>query len=39
MISGGKPFWIDFGMIGHISDKDINTIQSMTLVILFDIIL
>ena len=31
MISFGKPYWIDFGMIGHISDKDINTIQSMVI--------
>ena len=31
MISFGKPYWIDFGMIGHISDKDINIIQSMVI--------
>ena len=31
MISKGKPYWIDFGMIGHISDKDIDIIQDMVL--------
>lgn len=31
MISEGKPYWIDFGMIGRISDKDINIIQSMVI--------
>ena len=29
MISGGKPYWIDFGMLGHISSKDIDSIQSI----------
>ena len=28
MVSGGKPYWIDFGMIGHITDKDIDKIQT-----------
>lgn len=34
MISSGKPYWIDFGMIGHITDKDINVIQSMVISLL-----
>ena len=34
MVSEGKPYWIDFGMIGHISDKDIDIIQSMVLSLL-----
>lgn len=34
MISNGKPYWIDFGMIGHVSDKDINTIQDLILSLL-----
>ena len=31
MVSHGKPVWIDFGMIGHISDADVNIIQSLIL--------
>ena len=31
MISNGKPVWIDFGMIGRITDADINIIQSLIL--------
>ena len=34
MISGGKPYWIDFGMIGHVTDKDIDTIQELVLSLL-----
>ena len=34
MISGGKPYWIDFGMIGHVSEKDIDTIQNLILALL-----
>ena len=34
MLSHGKPYWIDFGMIGHVSDKDIDTIQSLILALL-----
>ncbi len=34
MVSNGKPYWIDFGMIGRISDKDINKIQNMVLALL-----
>ena len=34
MLSKGKPYWIDFGMIGHVSDKDIDTIQNMILAML-----
>ena len=29
MVSHGKPVWIDFGMIGRISDADVNVIQSL----------
>ncbi len=31
MIAHGVPTWIDFGMIGHVTDKDINTIQTLIL--------
>ena len=31
MISHGKPVWIDFGMIGRITDADVNIIQSLIL--------
>lgn len=31
MVSGGKPYWIDFGMIGQVTDKDIDTIQNLVL--------
>ena len=34
MVSQGKPYWIDFGMVGRITEKDINTIQSMVLSLL-----
>ena len=34
MVSGGKPYWIDFGMIGHVSDRDIDTIQDIVLSLL-----
>ena len=31
MVSGGKPVWIDFGMIGRITEADVNMIQSLIL--------
>ena len=31
MISQGKPVWIDFGMIGRITDQDVNILQSLIL--------
>ena len=31
MVSEGKPYWIDFGMVGRISDADIGVIQSLIL--------
>ena len=34
MITKGKPCWIDFGMIGRITEADVNIIQSMILAIL-----
>lgn len=34
MVSNKVPYWIDFGMIGHISDADVNTIQSLILSLL-----
>ncbi len=34
MLSNGKPYWIDFGMIGHVSDKDIDVIQNLILSLL-----
>ncbi|MBR4503138.1 MAG: AarF/ABC1/UbiB kinase family protein [Clostridia bacterium] len=29
LVSHGKPYWIDFGMIGHVTDKDIDLIEEM----------
>ncbi len=34
MVSHGIPYWIDFGMVGHISDSDIGIIQSLVMSIL-----
>ena len=34
MVTHGKPCWIDFGMIGRITEADVNIIQSMVLAIL-----
>ena len=34
MISNGRPYWIDLGMIGHITDQDINSIQKIVVAIL-----
>ena len=31
MVSEGKPYWIDFGMMGHLSENDIDMIQKMVL--------
>ena len=31
MVSGGKPVWIDFGMIGRITEADVNMIQALIL--------
>ena len=31
MVANKIPYWIDFGMIGHISDADITTIQNLIL--------
>ena len=31
MVSHGKPVWIDFGMIGRISEADVNILQSLIL--------
>ena len=31
MVSHGKPVWIDFGMIGRITDADVNQLQSLIL--------
>ena len=31
MVSHGKPVWIDFGMIGRITEADVNIIQSLIL--------
>ena len=31
MVSHGKPVWIDFGMIGRITDADVNLLQSLIL--------
>lgn len=29
MVSDGRPYWIDFGMIGRISEKDVALIEKM----------
>ena len=34
MISHGKPVWIDFGMLGRITEGDVNIIQSLILAVL-----
>lgn len=34
MVSHGTPYWIDFGMIGRVSEKDIDNVQSMVLSLL-----
>lgn len=34
MVSKGKPYWIDFGMIGRIGKKDIDHIQKIILALL-----
>lgn len=34
MVSQGKPYWIDFGMIGHISPRETDQIQTMILSII-----
>ncbi len=34
MVSHGKPFWIDFGMIGRITSKEIDLIQTLILAII-----
>ncbi|MBR2852701.1 MAG: hypothetical protein IKE81_00110 [Clostridia bacterium] len=31
MVSNGIPYWIDFGMIGRITDADVNTLQNLIL--------
>ena len=34
MVSKGLPYWIDFGMIGKVSSRDIDNIQSIVLSLL-----
>ena len=34
MVAGGIPYWIDFGMMGKVTDKDIDTIQDLVLSLL-----
>ena len=31
MVSHGVPYWIDFGMIGHVSEQSVNVIQDIVL--------
>ncbi len=31
MVSHGEPYWIDFGMIGHVSKRETDLVQSMIL--------
>ena len=34
MVSSGKPYWIDFGMVGRITDADITLLQNLILSLL-----
>ena len=34
MVSHGVPYWIDFGMIGRITDADINLLQNLIIALL-----
>ena len=34
MVSKGKPYWIDFGMIGRISAKETDQVQAMILAVI-----
>ena len=34
MVSGGKPYWIDFGMIGRIENRDIDSLQNIIMALL-----
>ncbi|MBQ6554845.1 MAG: AarF/ABC1/UbiB kinase family protein, partial [Firmicutes bacterium] len=34
MVSGGRPYWIDFGMIGRIDNRDIDSLQSIVMSLL-----
>ncbi len=34
MISKGTPYWIDLGMVGHITEQDINSLTKIVLAIL-----
>ena len=34
MVADKKPYWIDFGMVGHVTDKDIDDIQSLVISLL-----
>ena len=34
MVSKGKPYWIDFGMIGRIGSKEIDSVQKLVLSLL-----
>lgn len=34
MVSNGKPYWIDFGMIGHIGKKEIDLLTSVIIALI-----
>ena len=34
IVSEGKPYWIDFGMIGHVTSKDIDTMTTVILALI-----
>ena len=34
MVSRGKPYWIDFGMVGRVSGRDIDNIQELILALI-----
>lgn len=31
MLSDGIPYWIDFGMVGHVDERSVNVLQTMML--------
>ncbi len=31
MVSSGVPYWIDFGMVGHVDERTVNVLQTMIL--------
>lgn len=34
MLSGGIPYWIDFGMVGHVDDRSVRLFQTVVLALI-----